>query len=106
MGNINDYVAALSPGEREKHKDLIAECLGRQGEIRRNTAESYVILDQLTNDMVRVAANLRQQSATLSRGFQELEASLQQAEASLQQAREKLSYAALVLTPDRDFYRA
>lgn len=99
FNNLNDYVAALSPEEREKHKDLIAECMQRQRENRANTAASYDILNKIQRYLNQAAANLRQMGIMVSAG-------LEGQEASMKYAIKKLSYAALVSTPDEKFYRA
>lgn len=106
MNNIGDYIAALSPEERETHKGLIAECLERQREIRENTAASYALLGKINEDYARIAANLRQLGAMISAGLEEQNASMQYTIEKLSDSRQKLSHAVLVLTPDKNFYRA
>ena len=100
MGNIDDYVVALSPEERETHKDLIAESLERQRAIRENTAASYELLRKINEDYAKIAANLRQLGAMISAGLEEQNASMQYTIGKLSDAREKLSH------PDKNFYKA
>lgn len=52
MGRIADYVATLSPAEREQFKDLIEECEQREGLILHNASRANSALAQL-NDQQR-----------------------------------------------------
>ena len=49
MKNVSEFVLALSPKEREKHKELIKECLSRENqliEVALNTSEGVKRLEQ------------------------------------------------------------
>jgi hypothetical protein len=47
MGRISDYVATLTPAEREQFKDLIEECQQREGRIQQSAARAQSAVNQL-----------------------------------------------------------
>jgi hypothetical protein len=47
MGRISDYVATLSPAEREQFKDLIEECQAREAQICQGASRANSALARL-----------------------------------------------------------
>jgi hypothetical protein len=60
MGRIADYVATLSPAERERFKDLIGECCERETTIQANAARADAALTQLSEQQQAMCAKLRE----------------------------------------------
>ncbi|HEY3381964.1 MAG TPA: hypothetical protein VGK32_09370 [Vicinamibacterales bacterium] len=59
MGRIADYVATLTPSEREQFKDLIEECTLREATIHRNAARADLGLIQLAEQHQRLSTKIR-----------------------------------------------
>jgi hypothetical protein len=59
MGRIADYVATLSPAERERFRDLIEECSEREASIQSNAARADAALVQLARQHDVLAAKIR-----------------------------------------------
>jgi mitochondrial fission protein ELM1 len=72
MGRIADYVATLSPAEREQFKDLIEECAQRESAIQAGAARAEQALVQLAEQQQQLAATIR----GLERAGQQLLASV------------------------------
>jgi hypothetical protein len=59
MGLIADYVATLTPAEREQFKDLIEECARRETEIQSSALRSAAALTRLAEQHRRLAVGIR-----------------------------------------------
>lgn len=59
MGRIGDYVATLTPDERDRFKDLIDECLARETAIRANAARAQEALARLSVQHARMLTSIR-----------------------------------------------
>lgn len=59
MGRITDYVATLTPAEREQFKDLIDECIAREAMIQQNAVRSHLALRDLTEQHLRLTTKIR-----------------------------------------------
>ncbi len=59
MGQIADYVATLTPAEREQFKDLIEECSLREAAIVRSAEHAKVALGRLADDQQRLVLKIR-----------------------------------------------
>lgn len=46
--SLEEYIASLTPDEREKHQTLIQECLERKGLLRGYTEKTYDSIEQLS----------------------------------------------------------
>jgi hypothetical protein len=60
MGRIADYVATLSPAERERFKDLIEECEQRETNIQRSAARAHSAVVQLDEQQRQLGAKVRE----------------------------------------------
>jgi len=47
MKTIDEYIATLTPEEREKHKELIEECKKREKEILKNAQRTEMLFQRL-----------------------------------------------------------
>ncbi len=59
MGRIADYVATLSPAEREPFRDLIEECTVREAGIRESALRADMALVRLAQEHQRLTAKIR-----------------------------------------------
>jgi hypothetical protein len=67
MGRIADYVATLSPAEREQFKDLIDECAAREADIHANAARAQAALLALVEQHTRLSGRIQELEAVGAR---------------------------------------
>lgn len=60
MGRISDYVATLTPAEREQFKDLIEECSLREVSIQRSAARADRAVVQLAEQQRLLSVKIRE----------------------------------------------
>jgi hypothetical protein len=58
MGRIADYVATLSPAEREQFKDLIEECTMRESSIQANASKAQSAISQLAQQQQQMCLKI------------------------------------------------
>jgi uncharacterized protein YdcH (DUF465 family) len=59
MGRIADYVATLTPAEREQFRDLIQECSLREVSIQASAARANAAVTRLAEEHERLAVKIR-----------------------------------------------
>jgi hypothetical protein len=64
MGRISDYVATLTPAEREQFKDLIEECSVREVTIQQSAARANCAVVQLAEQQRLLSVKIRELEGT------------------------------------------
>jgi hypothetical protein len=60
MGRISDYVATLTPAEREQFKDLIEECQQREARIQQSAARAQAAVNQLNEQQRLLGVKIKE----------------------------------------------
>ncbi len=59
MNNLEDFIANLTPEERQKHQSLIQECLKRKEMINKNTEKAINSIDSLNKSIERLKQGIK-----------------------------------------------
>lgn len=88
---VREYVAILTPEEREQHKELINECLAREATINETAASRQQTTEKLINSLSSFKKRIEVISDTAQQGSEVAQKSLRTAQQALKANKEVLS---------------
>ncbi len=104
---VSDYIKTLTPEEREKHKDLIKECLEREKKLEKLNIEDKIReLSAVENNWYETIKKLKNALTELQGELKEMYTNALKAKQQSQILKEKISDVQLRLMKKEDFYKA
>jgi len=76
LATIQDYIDTLTPEEREKNKELILECLGREEALKEIAVSSQSAINKLSDAVVSIVGSLYALSGAAKENLKEAQKTL------------------------------
>ncbi|MEM4244606.1 MAG: hypothetical protein QW404_01840 [Candidatus Nanoarchaeia archaeon] len=104
---VSEYIKTLTPEEREKHKDLIEECLEREEKLRKlNIEDKLKELNYVENKCYEALKELQGALTKLQNELKEMYVNAIAARQQSKILKEKISEIQLKMMRKEDFYKA